>query len=447
MFHFLIACFFLKVMCKASGEVSNTCTLIVKSPLPESVRFSAITGNVVNLQVGIQISGTYELPTDAMLCVSILPLPTLRDFEVPAHGDVGDAGTFCKAQSEFVFSGYVSGTVVNLIQLVSMNSTTRISLAQTHVIFDIVDSSPDLQIFSRVRKLKGLDLFLGILLFRVNNFTQSPLLPHIMESALIDFCRLNDDDEINKNYNKATTFLSTHFLLINNMCKFRYFILNRKQRQVQHPKESTDHIFLNSKKSLVIFLKEALRHGANNRLLSWATAIHQNNNGTHLIILTGDFKLKSDTINVLSELVGIEIFYSPVLTYFSTLKYLASSSSFDMMAAKEMGTFSAEQHSDWMELLFFLEKRARALILVNSQGDPQSSLLLKTARACLHPPIVLLDLPNIFVPRSWIAGIDAVIVSLFFQFNQIFRRFHLCILYRYVMLFLFFLMYPRFYLK
>jgi len=76
-------------------------------------------------------------------------------------------------------------------------------------------------------------------------------------------------------------------------------------------------------------------------------------------------------------------------------------------------TDSHPDHLDMHFLTAFLSEETKVLLLVNTFGDPTTSLLLKIIRhlrSTRHPvPVVLMDLPNLTIPDLWSGALDGLI--------------------------------------
>jgi len=75
-----------------------------------------------------------------------------------------------------------------------------------------------------------------------------------------------------------------------------------------------------------------------------------------------------------------------------------------------------DSHPDYLDIHFltaFLSEETHVLLLVNTFGDPQTSLLLSIVnhlRSNQHPaPSVLMDLPNLKIPAPWASVLDGLI--------------------------------------
>ena len=158
---------------------------------------------------------------------------------------------------------------------------------------------------------------------------------------------------------------------------------------------------------MVFFVSNVNNIGNSNRFKDWlcdAPTFHQH--GLRLLILA---PYQEGIDNGMDE--GSRLRYCNV----EVIRFAALSTKRAADLELQLDTMT-ESHPDYLDIHFltaFLSEETKVLILVNTFGDPQTSLLVKIIhhlRTHHHPaPTVLMDLPNLTIPAPWSGDLDGLI--------------------------------------
>lgn len=149
--------------------------------------------------------------------------------------------------------------------------------------------------------------------------------------------------------------------------------------------------------SVLIYMKEMQRHGANNRLITWACGLSSQgqtlSSNLRVAILTSDTEANEDLVDYLNNKCHVSIYLSEALS----LPHV------DGILIEQVLTSDAIQLIEWVSTF-------HVLILTNSNGDKQTDMLLMNyLPRCEAVPLTIVDASNPVVPRYWLDYIDAVI--------------------------------------
>ncbi len=147
-----------------------------------------------------------------------------------------------------------------------------------------------------------------------------------------------------------------------------------------------------SQRSILIYLKEMQRHGANNRLITWACGL-ASLTSFQISILTSDVHGDEDLVEYLYKKCKVPIYISSALSISHIEKVL----------------YSQELSSDAMQLIAWIGD-FHTIIVTNSNGELQTDMLLMNyLPRCTTVPVVLVDASNPVIPSHWLEYIDAVV--------------------------------------